>query len=462
MVNSSRPDTSETSIKRLAPPPTLSPARPGAEAAQVQTVLIALDRARRQSVLVLLGVAWVIALSAGLPAGAAAQATGSRSAHASPAARTAADARHRPRRGTHGNHRRRRMARRARQHAVRVRAESAAPRLPLVFGVYPGGAAGTVGPSGPVAPDDPVKRLAALEQLRSGQAPFVVHLYAGYSGPGGWSAAAQVGEDIAQYTAAGFKVELVLTYRPADGGSSVDVADFAEFVRQTLAAFGANQDFVSLQVTNEANESGAPSASDGYYAGAEDALIAGVLAARAEIRAQGFSQVKVGFNWAYDGSAAQRGFWSYLANRGGRAFVGALDWVGLDIYPGTWGPAISGPLSRGTTTALDTALSELRRTYLPLAGIPFTVPLHISESGYPTGPGRTTAMQVQALTAAVTAVQAGRSQFDISDYRWFDLRDADSASSSFQSQYGLMTDSYAPKPAFFAYRALVARFGAAA
>jgi hypothetical protein len=41
--------------------------------------------------------------------------------------------------------------------------------------------------------------------------------------------------------------------------------------------------------------------------------------------------------------------------------------------------------------------------------------------------------------------------------RWFDLRDADSSSSSFESQYGLMRDDYSPKPAFGAYRALVAR-----
>jgi hypothetical protein len=216
----------------------------------VQTVLTALDRARRRSVLVLLGVVWVIALSAGLPTGAAARASGSRSAHASPTARIAADAQHRPRSAAHANRGRRRVARRTRSHAVRARAQSAAPRLPLVFGVYPGGAAGTVGPSGPVAPEDPVKRLAALEQLRPGAAPFVLHLYAGYTGPGGWNAAAQVGEDIAQYTAVGFKVELVLTYRPADGGSSADVAGFADFVRQTLTAFGPNQDFVSRQVTN--------------------------------------------------------------------------------------------------------------------------------------------------------------------------------------------------------------------
>jgi hypothetical protein len=47
----------------------------------------------------------------------------------------------------------------------------------------------------------------------------------------------------------------------------------------------------------------------------------------------------------------------------------------------------------------------------------------------------------------------------VTDYRWFDLRDADSASSSFEDQYGLMTDDYAPKPAFATYRSLVAKLG---
>jgi hypothetical protein len=210
-------------------------------------------------------------------------------------------------------------------------------------------------------------------------------------------------------------------------------------------------------VTNEANVGGAPNASDGYYAGAKDALIGGVLAARAAIQARGLHQVGVGFNWAVAGTGDPRAFWSYLGSRGGAAFVRALNWVGLDIYPGTWGAPLSGSLSSGTTTAMNAALTDLRSVYLPLAGIPFSVPIHISESGYPTGPGRTPAMQVEALRAAVGAVQAGRAKFNISDYRWFDLRDALSNTTNFQTQYGLMTDAYVPKPAFFAYRDLVAQ-----
>jgi len=224
-----------------------------------------------------------------------------------------------------------------------------------------GPAPGTTGPNGPVAPEDPTRRLAALEQLRAPGVPFVLHLYAGYTGAGGWTAAQQVGDDLAQYTAAGFEVELVLTYRPSDGGSPQDVTGFEQFVRQTLASFGPNPRFVSLQVTNEANASGAPNASDGWFAGAKDALIGGVIAAKAAIQANRYAQVQVGFNWAAAGDADEHSFWSYLASRGGAAFVNALDWVGVDIYPGTWGPALRplpGGLASGTAAAIRSALKR--------------------------------------------------------------------------------------------------------
>jgi hypothetical protein len=355
-------------------------------------------------------------------------------------------------------HRRRHGRRHESLNAVRA-ASTTAPGL--VFGIYPGGAAGSVSPSGSLKPEDPTKRLAALEHLRPAGQPFVLHIYAGYTGPGGWSAEAQVGQDVAQYTAAGFQIELVLCYRPADGGSSADVAGFVGFVRDAVSAFGANDDFTDLQVTNEANIHGAPGASDGYYAGAEDALIQGVIAAKSTARADGFGQLKVGFNWAWSQDPGEDAFWSYLGRNGGAAFANSVDWVGLDAYPGTWGPSIGSDLDTGTAAALDSAFSTLRSRYLPLAGIPASTPLHVSESGYPTGPGRTDAMQANALTAAVDAVDRARITYNISDYRWFDLRDSNSSSSNFEGQYGLMTDDYTPKPAFAVYRSLVATLSVA-
>jgi hypothetical protein len=58
------------------------------------------------------------------------------------------------------------------------------------------------------------------------------------------------------------------------------------------------------------------------------------------------------------------------------------------------------------------------------------------------------------------AVDDFRGAYNVSDYRWFNLRDADSSSPNFQQQFGLLRDDYGPKPAFASYRALVARLGA--
>ena len=257
---------------------------------------------------------------------------------------------------------------------------------PLTFGIYPGGGAGTVGPSGRTIAEDSAKRLAALQQLRASGQPFVLHIYASYSGPGSGSAAAQVGRDIAQYTAAGFHVELVLTYRPTDAKPSSDVPGFADFVRSAVSTFGSNRRFVALQVTNEANVGGAPNAADGYYAGAPDALIEGVIAAKSEARRGGFDQLAIGFNWAYSLDSGEKAFWKRIG-RAGVAFRNSLDWVGLDVYPGTWGPKLEGDLATETTKTMLNALEVLRSRYMPMAGLSSSVPLRVSESGYPTGPG---------------------------------------------------------------------------
>jgi hypothetical protein len=344
---------------------------------------------------------------------------------------------------------------------VSTRAPNHASTPPLVFGIYPGGAAGSVKPTGLPKPDDAALRLAALQRLRPAGRPFVLHLYAGYTGPAGYSAAEQVGQEIAGYGQAGFETELALCYRPADGGSHGDVAGFVEFVRAALHSLGRERGFVSVQVTNEANLAGAPDASDGAYAGASDALVHGVIAAHGVVRHEHLSPVRVGFNWAYDLHRGQLGFWRGLRRRGGQRFVDALDWVGLDAYPGTWGPALdAGDLAGATRAFMDGALRRLRARYMPLAEIPATVPIRVVENGYPTGPGRTEAMQMTVLRASITAVERARRERNIDGYRWFDLRDADSSAPTFESQYGLLRDDYSPKPAFALYRDLVAQYTA--
>jgi len=53
-----------------------------------------------------------------------------------------------------------------------------------------------------------------------------------------------------------------------------------------------------------------------------------------------------------------------------------------------------------------------------------------------------------------------RGTYDLTDFRWFGLRDNNSSGPNYQSYFGLLDDQYKRKPAFGEYRRLVDRFGA--
>jgi hypothetical protein len=327
------------------------------------------------------------------------------------------------------------------------------PGPALRFGINPAGEAGALGPRVEPVPDDPARTLAALGRLRAPGAALVVRLNRFF-----WSD----GEPGIQrflaltrrYTSAGYPVELQLRYHPrADQEGKVD--QFVAWVREVVRRLGADPRVIAVQVTNEVNLTVSPDSSDGAYAGARDALVQGVVAAKDEARRRGYSWLTVGFNWVYrTDPATEDSFWSDLRDRGGPRFVAAVDWVGLDAYPGTFFPPAESP--GGERDGMVSAMSQLRRCFLPKAGIPDRVPIHVEENGWPTGSGRSEDHQVEAMRLMVGAVQDFRGTYNVSDYRWFDLRDHSSASANFQHHYGLLRDDYSPKPAFDAYRALVA------
>jgi len=337
------------------------------------------------------------------------------------------------------------------------RDRSAGPR-PLVFGIYPGGAAGTVGPAGQVKPEVPELRRQALQTLRGGADRFVLHLYDSFTRRSDAGALpAWLAEQLDAYAADGFELELVLTYRPQDLGG--DAEGFVDFVRARVRQLGPRRAVTHLQVTNEVNVTVAPDAADGAYAGARDALVDGVIAAKNEARRGGFGHLAVGFNWANQVGRSETAFFSALRAKGGAAFADAVDWVGVDAYPGTWGPALpSGDLAAAVRSSTLRTLRTVRRTLLPRAGLARAA-LHFSESGYPTGPGRTEAMQQTVMRSVIRTLAETRETYGVEGFRWFDLRDADSANPSFESQYGLTRDDYSPKAAFWGYRDLVTTLG---
>jgi len=329
------------------------------------------------------------------------------------------------------------------------------PQLPapkLRFGINPAGEAGAFGPRVEPVPDDPARTLAALARLRPPRASLVVRLNRFF-----WSdGEAGVQRFLAltrRYADAGHRVELQLRYHPRPDQEG-KVGEFVAWVRDVVRRFGADPAVVAVQVTNEVNLTFSPDSSDGAYAGARDALVQGVIAAKDEARLRGYDRLAIGFNWVYRmDPATEDSFWSHLRDRGGPRFVAAVDWVGLDAYPGTFFPPVEYP--GGERDGMVSAMSQLRRCFLPKAGIPDRVPIKVEENGWPTGPGRSEEHQVQAMRSMIGAVHDFRGTYNVTDYRWFDLRDHATSSANFQHHYGLLRDDYSEKPGFAAYRDLV-------
>jgi hypothetical protein len=322
------------------------------------------------------------------------------------------------------------------------------------FGITPAGEAGAVGPPVPLVPEDPTKTLAALRYLRAPRSPFVLRLNRFFWSGSGQGIVKRFRALTRRYTRRGFRVELQLRYHPRPNQEG-DVNAWVRFVRKVTRLFGKDRRVVGLQVANEVNFYPiAPDASDSAYAGAQEALVRGVIAAQDVVRRRGYKQLEIGFNWAYRTDPnRERNFWEYLRDRGGSGFVKAVDWVGLDAYPGTVFPPVETP--GGERDGMVAAMSQLRECFMPIAGLDAAVPIHVEENGWPTGPGRTEVAQAAAMEAMIGAVHEFRGTYNVTDYRWFDLRDHNSSSPNFQQHYGLLRDDYSAKPAFALYRALV-------
>jgi hypothetical protein len=336
---------------------------------------------------------------------------------------------------------------------------SGVPQKPgpaMRFGITPGAQTGQLGAGAqpPRVPEDPAKQLSSLAKLRPNTSiPFVLRLHRFF-----WSDGEQGVKHFLElakrYTAAGFLVELQLRYHPSKQQEG-DIKAWTAFVREVVDRFGPNRRVVAIQVTNEVNLPFSPDSSDGAYKGGQEALVQGVLAAKDEARRRGYGQLEIGFNWAYRSTPQDDAdFWNYLRDHGGKKFVDSLDWIGLDAYPGTFFPPTEAPGRE--RDGMVNAMSSIR-CYAAGARIPASKPIHIEENGFPTGntPDRSERRQVDVMKTLVTAVNDFRGTYNVSDYRWFNLRDGDSTSPNFQVRYGILHDDYSEKPAFATYRDLI-------
>ncbi len=336
------------------------------------------------------------------------------------------------------------------------------PKLPgpaLRMGINPAGEAGQLGPKIPLVPLDQGKTDAALARLKPPQGLLHIRLNRffwdeGEAGIQKFLAATE------HYTARGHPVELQLRYHPNERQEG-DIKAWTEHVREVVRRFGPNPLVKAIQVTNEVNLTISPDSSDGSYDGARDALVQGVIAAKDESTKLGYDHLEIGFNWFYrTDPQSEASFWNHLRDKGGKPFANAVDWVGLDAYPGTVFPPAEYP--GGERDGMVAAMSQLRKCFMPIPGLGAEVPIRVEENGWPTDPpARSEAQQVTALGDMVQAVHDFRGTYNVSDYRWFDLRDHNSSQGTFQSRYGLLRDDYSEKPAFGRYRSLVAELAAA-
>jgi hypothetical protein len=328
---------------------------------------------------------------------------------------------------------------------------------PLRFGIGPLVQAGQVGAlREPAVPERQARTHAALDRLRVPGRPFVLRLNRFF-----WSEREKGFRrylDLARrFARRGYLIELQVRYHP-DGRQEGDMAAWRRHVREVVRRFGRIRRVIGLQLTNEVNLTLSPDSSDGAYRGARRALVEGVIAARDEVRRREPRHLEIGFNWFWRlDPASEREFWRALGDLGGRRFARSVDWLGLDVYPGTVFPPSLDP--GGAPEAIVGALASLR-CFAGRIGIGRRVPIRVEENGWPTlPPVRDYATQARLLESMVRAVQRRRATFGVTDYRWFNLRDADTSSPALFQHFGLLESDYDRKPAFERYRRLIRALG---
>ncbi|HEX2085353.1 MAG TPA: hypothetical protein VHF89_06700, partial [Solirubrobacteraceae bacterium] len=262
-----------------------------------------------------------------------------------------------------------------------------------------------------------------------------------------------------QYAAAGFQVESQVRYHPPEGKEG-DIAAWEEYVRAVVRELARRPALSALSITNEANFDGSRNTSDGAYEGVVDALIRGIVVARSELDAIGRGDVQLGFSmmwrWRPDND---RRFWEEIGEKGTPAFRTAVDYVGLQVYPGLVWPPTPMP-GRTAGDEVVEALTLLRHCYMPKGQLGPEVATWVSENGYATNLGRSEQSQVTDLRSTVESVHRWSGELGVTDYRYFNLRDNDSDGQDLFAAVGLLRDDYSRKPAFDVFRTLVDAHGA--
>lgn len=319
------------------------------------------------------------------------------------------------------------------------------PREGLTFGIYHGGVFEAHHGLATGKPDleDEVNR--SLDRLQGGK-HLLVRTFLRFSGTDAdtWQKEMPSVADLARYTANGRKLDLVLSNWDATG----NMPRWSSFIRYCIERYGAYLE--NLQICEEPNNLEYPG--DGRFGHSVEAVVAGIYTASEAIRNGGL-RIAAGFN-AVPSTMVCDCFWSGLRRHMNQEFLNALDYVALNLYLDT-----AEPLTGEIETAVEESLTRFRDDTMAGAGIPQSIPLHISESGWPTGPQRFYTRQAELLRRAVGKIYEIRQALNITQFGLFSLRDADTGDPQVCRQFGIMRDDYTPKPAFETFQGLIQEFG---
>jgi hypothetical protein len=301
----------------------------------------------------------------------------------------------------------------------------------LIYGIWPGVVNADLISFQPVdAPaEDPDRTLAALVSLQGRAERFYVRCFRHFgSGVGDFANIETTPSRPSIYAGDGRHVDLVCSYQ----STAPDPDGFAQFVREgvrDLSSWGGGK----VQIGEELNM---PAPLDGGSPGCFDAVAAGVEAALDE-RARSGADVLIGVNAA---GLADEAFWQRLAGALSPTLVDQLDYIGLDVFPDVFHPVPLHKIADATRYVLHAA-----RQRSAAAGFSTATPLHITETGWPTGANRDNATQAHVLEMVFNAVLDA--ECNVTAYELFGLRDV-RTDGHWQNEWGLLRDDYSPKPSF--------------
>jgi hypothetical protein len=314
----------------------------------------------------------------------------------------------------------------------------------MTFGIYIGSVAGTDSELATGQPDNPSKINSALSEIQKNNSTIVIRGYIQYLGDS--KLAFEGPENILQYSNETRKIDLVLCYRSI----SYQKADWENTIKAIIQRFGNK--LYSLQITEEPNLK-VSFAGDGKFENIEKALKDGVLTAKNEINRLKY-QTKVGFNVVPSFNPADN-FWQVIGSDEYLEFRNTVDYVGLDFYPDVFRPVAEDGQSNDLIESVKNVLRYVRNVNFQQGKIPQSVPIHITENGWPTGEQRSYERQAVVIEKVVRTVHSLKSELNISHYELFSLRDTNSSVENIFYQFGILKDDYSPKSAFSIFCKLI-------